>query len=131
MNQGVVLRGRQRQLKDITYEVRHYRAAATSLRLQVGHIGHRHVVGKLKRIIPSEIAIHRASTEAARIVLMNVAVNRCRSPKKLSTLQVQTPIVIQVVNIELESPLLDFQDVLFRNVIAFFGYHLKRSPDPI
>ncbi len=75
MEKGIILNGGERELQNIPHEVRHDSATTTSLRLKMSHIRHRHVVGKLKGIVPIKITIHAAGAESSSSVFSYVVVN--------------------------------------------------------
>src|SRR5258707_861870 len=65
MKERIILSGSERKLEDFANEIRHNRATATAQRFQMGDVWNRHVVRKVKGIIPVFISIHCPGAEAA------------------------------------------------------------------
>ena len=103
LEERIILDRSQRNLQYFADEVWEDRTAAAALRFQMGDIWHGHVIGKVIRIIPIEIAIHDSGTKATRVEFLDVFINSRGSLQKLLPFLIQLPIMIQVVYIELES----------------------------
>src|SRR5205085_485758 len=103
VEQRVILRERKRQLEDLADEVRHHRAAAAALGLEVRDVRHGHVEGELERVEPLLFAIHRPGSEAAAAEAPGVSVDLGRTLQERLAALKEISIVIEVVEIDLET----------------------------
>src|SRR5271170_4283705 len=83
LEERIILERSERNLQYFADEVREDRTAPAALRFQMGDIWHGHVIGKVVRIIPIEIAVHDSCTKAARVEFLDVLVNSRGSLQKL------------------------------------------------
>src|SRR5437667_6946394 len=102
VEQGVVLGGRERELEDPAQEKGHQAAAAAPLRLQVPDARHRHVVGEVESVVPGLVAIEPARAEPERAEFSSVFINTLCPTEKGLTIRKESPIVIEVVDVDLE-----------------------------
>src|ERR1035441_4003044 len=82
MEQHVVLRGGDREFQDVVDKIRHHGAAATMLGIKVRHIGHRHVEGKIKSVVPLRFSVKHRRTKSLGLVLKCVAIYEFRSEER-------------------------------------------------
>ena len=82
IEEGVVLRSRQWKFQHLADEIRHHGTAPAKLSLQMSHVGNRHVVGKIIRIVPIEPTIKHSGPEAKRTVLLHVSVDLLGAAKE-------------------------------------------------
>src|SRR5262245_60047773 len=75
MEQRVILDCGHRQFKNISDEVRHYRAAAATLRIYRSNVRHGHVEGKIQGIVPLRPAIKYSGSEPDGAILLCVAID--------------------------------------------------------
>src|SRR5208283_5157995 len=104
LKERVVLRARHRKLNDLSNEIRHDGAATASLRVEMGHVGNRHIIGELESVIPVRVAVEDAGSKALGAILPGIVVDALRSAQKLRMLSVQTAVVLQIVNVHFEAP---------------------------
>src|ERR1700735_1213260 len=126
MKQGIILRGCQRQFENFTDEIRHQRAATAALRLKMRHIWNRHDVGKVERLIPVLISIHRSSTKSSGAKSFCVKVDLFSSLKEFFLVLKQFSIVIQIVNVHLEASFSEAFQEIRASVVTHFRNDLKR-----
>ena len=131
MKDRIILAGGQRQFEYLAYEKWEDRATPAAFRFQMGNAGERHIVGKLISIIPIERPVHGSRTKSLCVVFMPVTVNFARPAEKLLAFPVEIPVVIQVVDIELESPLADSLNIFVGHFITIFRNNLERRFDPV
>src|SRR5450759_1153600 len=93
------------------------------------HIGHRHVIGKLKCIVPVLIPIHSPSAEVARVIHVHILVDLLRPPKKFGAFVEQMAIMVDVLYVELESTTADLLDIRLWNFVALLRNGLERRFD--
>src|SRR5215469_15268226 len=82
MEKRVVLSCGNRQLEHVIVKVRKNRAAAPPLWIQMGDIGHRHVIFKCQSGKPGMITIQGSRTKTARPELVRIRINLSRASKK-------------------------------------------------
>src|SRR5580704_7194477 len=95
------------------------------------YVWHGHVVGKLVRVVPIEIAIHDSRPKSLRAEFLDVVINLLGALEEQSTLLVQLPVVIQVVYVELKSAASHVPHIFIGNFVTFFWNYLERGPDSI
>jgi len=83
VEQIVVLRRRHRQFHHVADKKWHHGAAAALLRIQVGHVRHRHVVGELECVIPELLAVKNRGSKPLRSILLSVSIDLRRPAQKL------------------------------------------------
>src|SRR6266403_5118294 len=130
VEEGIILRGRQRELEDVTDEERHHRAAASSLSLQVADIGHRHVVGKVEQLEPVGIPIQRARTESESAKLSPPVIDSFGALREAFAVREEAAIVVQIVDVDLEAAGANAVEEARRDRVTPFRYELKRRFDP-
>src|SRR5262245_48592622 len=129
LKERVVLRGRQRQLDHFARKKWKHGAAAAALSLEVPHIGNRHVVRKIERLQPFEIAIQGSRTEAGCAEAPPVHVDAPGPPDELVAIHEQPTVVIQIVDIYLASTPADGVEKSLRHLVTTLGHDLKRRSD--
>jgi len=79
----VVLRTGKWKLDDLSDEVGHYRAAATVLRVEMRHVGNRHVIRELEDVVPVCVAVEDAGAKPLGTVFFGVIVDAIRPAQEL------------------------------------------------
>src|SRR5712691_2932979 len=90
-----------------------------------------HIKGKIERIVPILVAIHRSRAETSRRVPVNVSIDASCPAQEFLVLQIEAPVMIQVVHIEFKPAASNFTDILIRDLVALLGNDLKRSLDSV
>src|SRR5580698_7367287 len=98
MEQSVILSGCDRNLQCIPDEVGHHGAATTNLGIEMGDVGHRHVVRKSEIGVPVRISIQHRRAKACTAKLIGVASNTGGPAKKFGAVIEETSVVIQILN---------------------------------
>src|SRR4051794_37118725 len=75
MEEAIVLRGGHGQFEDLPNEVRHNGAAAAPLRVQMGYVWNRHVIGKIQSIVPVDIPVQTGRAKSPSSITRSVRVN--------------------------------------------------------
>src|SRR6266852_5456447 len=75
MPQGIILCGRHRKLQQATDEIRHDRAAATGLDLQMPRARHGHVVGKIEMLKPLHLPVQHGGSKALGPYCLSVQID--------------------------------------------------------
>src|SRR5438093_5197684 len=105
MEERIVLGRGQRKLENLADEVGHDGAAATPLRVQVRDIGDAHVIGKVQRVVPLQVSIEHSGAEAIRTEVLPISIDPLGTSQELVSVAKQLSVVIQVMHVDLESPL--------------------------
>src|SRR5437867_3644553 len=105
MEERVVLCRCQRKFEDLADEIRHNSAAAAPLRVQVRDIGDGHVIGEVQCVVPVQVSIEHSGPKATRPEVLPILTNSSGTAQELPPVPKQVSVVIQVVHIDLESPL--------------------------
>ncbi len=82
MEERVVLNCGHGEFEDISNKIRHNRATATVLGIEVGDIGNRHVERKLKGVIPFRLSVKCRSPESLGTILTPIAVDDFHSTQE-------------------------------------------------
>ena len=129
MEQGIILNGRERQFEQLPNEERHLTATATSLRFQMRHARHRHIVGEVEGAVPGLVAKEAAGTEPEGAEFPTVFVNLfCAAQEQLTTRK-ESAVVIEIMNVDLESAAPHLLQESLWNRIPVLWHDLKRRPD--
>src|SRR5580700_9487949 len=107
MQQSIVLRGSYRDFKNVTNEVGHHAATATVLRIKMRNIGKRHVKREIETGKPLGLPVKHRRTESPGVVLRGVAIDQCNPAQEFFPVVIKPPVVIQVLDPDLKSPLTD------------------------
>src|SRR6266853_7017870 len=107
MEESIILRGRYRQLQDSADEVRHHGAAAAALRIQMRHVGNRHVIRKLECVKPVGVAVEDSGAKPPSPITLRVVVDALRAPQEPAAIVKKVAVMIQVVNVDLKPSLPD------------------------
>src|ERR1044071_656483 len=103
MKQRIILNGCQRHFDDLADEIRHDRAATTTLWFKMRDIGDRHVERDIQLFEPFLLAQHGAGTKTLGLQPAQVPVDLCCALGKLLSVVEKITVVVQVVEIGLES----------------------------
>src|SRR5262249_10152162 len=82
IKEPVILGGGGGKFNEVPYEVRHDRAATTSLRVQMSGVRYRHIVGGFESVIPLLVAIHDGGSKSVCAVLFQISIYFGGSPEK-------------------------------------------------
>src|SRR5437763_16559623 len=102
MEQGIILNGRERQFEQLPNEERHLTATATSLRFQMGHARHRHIVGEGEGAVPGLVAKEAAGTEPERAEFPTVSVKLFCAGREQLTTRKESAVGVESMNVGLE-----------------------------
>src|SRR5262249_54395956 len=94
---------------------------------QMSHVGHRHVIRKLERVEPSLLSVHRAGAESLAAKRASVAVDAWRSFEELFFALEEATVMVQVVDVYLESSGSQTVGERARNRVPQLGNELKRG----
>src|ERR1700735_2118290 len=103
MEQHVVLRGGDGEFQDFVDKIRHHGATATPLGVKVRHVGHRHIEGKIKSLVPQWVSVKHCGTKSLCLVIGDVAIDECSPSLKFFPIVKQPTIVVEVLDANLES----------------------------
>src|SRR2546430_15775689 len=129
MEERVVLRRGERQLQLVPNEVRHYRAAAASLWIEMRDIGNGHVVGEIERLVPIRIAIEGSRAESASAPLSSVAIDAPGALQKFFMIGKKLAVMVEIVYVDLKASLEDAFPKLLRNLVSPLRYNLESATD--
>src|SRR5579864_1201541 len=125
MENRIVLTGCQRNFKNSSHKKGHYRATATSLRLQVRYVWHRHIVREFEGIIPVQIVVHGPSAEAVRFIFFYVFVDFLCAAQKFYFFLKKVAIMIQIMDIQFKPASSNLADKTLRHFIALLRHNLE------
>src|SRR5271156_961974 len=103
IEQRIILGGGERQFQNFPDKKRHHRTATAALRLQMSHGRYGHIVGKLVRIVPLEIAVHDSCTEPSSAKLFDVFINFLGSLQECVALVVESAVMAQIMHVDFTS----------------------------
>src|SRR5277367_675068 len=126
LKERIVLAGGERNLQNLADKIREDRTATAALRFQMRYVWHRHVVGKLVRIVPIEIAIHNSRAKPLGAKFLDVLINLVGPLQEQFALLIQLPVMIQVVDVELKPAAPHALHIFIGNFVAFFRDNLER-----
>jgi len=129
VEKSVVLSGNDRNFQNFSDEVRLGGAAATALGIEVADVGNGHVVGIIKEFVPVEIAIKNAGAVADRAELAAVFVDAGDAAKKFFAVAEQVAIMIEVVDVNLETAVAEALQIFVGDIVAAFRDDLKGTLD--
>src|SRR2546426_817977 len=127
MEQGIVLNGRERQLQYLPDEKRCLTTTAASLRLEMRHARHGHVIRKLQRVIPLLIPIESARAKAERAIVPAILVDPLNPPREFLATREESTVMVQVVNVDLEPTMTDLFEEPGRDGISSIAGTIARS----
>src|SRR5579863_1027832 len=64
MEERIVLNRSDRNLENIANEIGHHRTAAAALRIEMGHVWNRHIVGKFQLVVPELLSIKNSRAKS-------------------------------------------------------------------
>lgn len=95
----------------------------------MSHVGDRHVVVEVERIVPVDIPVHHRRPESQSAVFPGVAVDPFGPAQELLPVGEQMAVVIEVMNVDFESPATDARQEGVGNRVAEFRDDLERAFD--
>src|SRR5258707_6565809 len=129
IEQSVVLRGHDGNFQDFANKVRLSRAAAARLRIEMADIRPRHVVGAIEEFVPIEISIQNAGTITGGVEFPAVVVDASDAAKEFLAIAEEIPVMVEIVNVDLEAALAEGTQKLIGDFVADFGNNLKGGLD--
>src|SRR5579859_2640674 len=83
VEERVVLRAGHGKLDDVSDKVWHHRAAAATLRIEMCHVGNRHVIGELESVVPVCVTVEDTGAKPLGAVFPCVFVDALRTAQEL------------------------------------------------
>ena len=127
MKEGVILRCGHRDLENLSNKIRLAGTTAAGLGIQVAHIGHGHVVGEIKFVVPVQVPVEHARAIADGFELLAIFIDPLNTIHKLLAVVEKIPVMIQVVHINLKPTVANKLQIFLGHDIAFFRDNLKRG----
>src|SRR5271165_1686068 len=89
IKEGIILCDCDRNFQDIVDKVGKERATSPSLWVEMPDVGNRHVIGKIKSIVPMKIPVQNPRAETRCLIVLCVLVDLSRAQQKLFALSKQ------------------------------------------